>query len=106
MRMVHTDCYLFVGDHQSHSILVYSLERNWAFVRAIGSEGNGAGQLNGPMGMCIYRDRLIVCDGNNDRLQFIDTSAADAKDWRFDAAFGSEGDAKGQFRIPTDLCGR
>jgi hypothetical protein len=45
IRVVHSDRYLFVGDARSRSILVYSLERNWAFVRAIGSEGKGAGQL-------------------------------------------------------------
>jgi hypothetical protein len=99
-RMVHTDRYLFVGDHQSDSILVYSLERNWTFVRAFG----GLGQFYQPMGMCIYRDRLIVCDGLNDRLQFIDIPAADAKDWRFDAPFGSTGTANGEFRWPTDVC--
>jgi hypothetical protein len=84
--------------------LVYSLERNWAFVREIGSEGKGAGPFTSPMGMCIYRDRLIVCDENNRRLQFIDISAADAKDWRFDAPFGSQGTAKGRFERPMDVC--
>jgi hypothetical protein len=65
-RMVHTDRYLFVGDHKSEAILVYSLERNWTFVRAIGSEGGGAGQFLNPCGMCVYRDRLIVCDMLNE----------------------------------------
>jgi hypothetical protein len=89
---------------RSHSILVYSLERDWAFVTAIGSEGKGAGQFDRPMGMCVYRGRLIVCDRGNNRLQFIDISAADAKDWRFDAPFVSEGTAKGQFRAAADVC--
>jgi hypothetical protein len=84
--------------------LVYSLERNWAFVRAIGSKGEGAGQFDQPYGMCVYRDRLIVCDYGNDRLQFIDISAVDAKDWKFDAPFGSRGKAKGQFTDPADVC--
>jgi hypothetical protein len=52
--------------------------------------------------MCIYRDRLIVCDTANFRLQFIDISAADAKDWKFDAPFGSIGPGKGQFNWPED----
>jgi hypothetical protein len=104
VRMAHSDRHLFVGGERSHSILVYSLERNWAFVRAIGSEGEGVGQFDRPMGMCIYRDRLIVCDLNNNRLQFIDISAADAADWRFDAPFSSEESAEGQFRWPVDVC--
>jgi hypothetical protein len=101
-RMVHTDRYLFVGDVES--ILVYSLERNWAFVRAIGSEGTGAGQFSTLMGICVYRDRLIVCDYENNRLQIIDISAADAKDWRLDVAFGSLGTANGQFQWPLSVC--
>jgi hypothetical protein len=104
MSMAHTDRYLFVGDYHLHSISVYSLERDWAFVRAIGSEGSGAGQFNEPNGMCACRDRLIVCDRFHNRLQFIDISAADAKDWQFDGPFGSKGDAKGRFRRPTDIC--
>jgi hypothetical protein len=101
-RMVHTDRYLFVGDVKSHSILVYSLERNWEFVRAMGSEGGGAGQFDVPQGMCVYRDRLIVCDCDNNRLQFIDISAADADNWKFDEPFGSSGGANGQIAAPTD----
>jgi hypothetical protein len=102
--MAHTNGNLFIGDVQSHSILVYSLESDWAFVRAIGSKGKGAGQFDTPMGMCVYRDWLIVCDCQNDRLQFIDMSAADAKDWRFDEPFGSYGTASGQFKYPFDVC--
>jgi hypothetical protein len=102
--MAHTDRYLFVGDWDARSILVYSLERNWAFVGVIGTKGNGAGQFSTPMGMCVFRDRLIACDSINSRLQFIDISAADAKDWTFDAPFGSQGAGKGQFRCPIDVC--
>jgi hypothetical protein len=102
-RMVHTDRCLFVGDWSSNSILVYSLERDLAFVRAIGSAGNSAGQFERPMGMCVYRDKLIVCD-SHDRLQFIDISAVDPNDWRFDAPFGSFGVGAGQFVWPSDLC--
>jgi hypothetical protein len=102
--MLHTDRYLFVGDWQSQSILVYSLERDWEFVRAIGSKGTGADQFRLPMGMCVYRDRLIVCDKKNGRLQFIDISAADAKGWKFDAPFGSAGGGEGQFGAPVDVC--
>jgi hypothetical protein len=102
--MVPTDRYLFVVDHNSHSIWVYSLERDWAFVTAIGSKGSGTGQFREPIGMCVYRDRLIVCDSDNFRLQFIDISAADEKDWRFDAPFGSEGNGKGQFEFMIDVC--
>jgi hypothetical protein len=103
-RIVHTDRYLFVGDRYLVSISVYSLERDWEFVRAIGSEGNDAGQFDDPNGMCVYRDRLIACDSANNRLQFIDISAADAKDWKFDAPFDSNGTAKGQFRWPDAVC--
>ena len=103
-RMVHTDRHLFVGDWKSHSILVYSLERNWQFIRQIGSKGKGAGQFDWPMGMCVYRDRLIVCDYDNNRLQFVNISAADAKDWAFDPPFGSEAKGKGQFNRPADVC--
>jgi hypothetical protein len=104
LRMVHTDRYLFVGDCWSHSILVYSLERDWAFVRAIGLDREDTAEYDWPTGMCVYRDRLIVCDHGNCRLQFIDMSAADSKDWRLDAPFGSEGAGKGQFRWPSDVC--
>jgi hypothetical protein len=102
LRMVHSERYLFIGDYQSDSILVYSLERNWTFVRAIGSKGDG--RFAGPMGMCVFRDRLIVCDRYNHRLQFIDISAADAAHWRFDPPVGLKGTAKGQFRFPADVC--
>jgi hypothetical protein len=102
--MVHTDRHLFVADHKSASILVYSLERNWAFVRAIGSRGARAGQFLVPNGMCVYRDRLIVCDGEHNRLKFIDISAADAKDWKFDAPFGAYGTHAGRFHEPVDVC--
>jgi hypothetical protein len=104
MHMTHTNRYLFVGDWNSHWISVYSLERDWEFVRAIGYKGKGAGQFVFPMGMCVYRDRLIVCDCYNNRLQFIDMSAANAKDWRFDAPFGSRGSAAGQFQWVCDVC--
>jgi hypothetical protein len=71
-RITHTDRHLFVGDQKSHSILVYSLERDLALVREIGSEGDGAGQFDDPHGMCIYRDRLIVCDNRNSPRTAID----------------------------------
>jgi hypothetical protein len=82
-RMTHTDRHFFVGDEKLHSISVYSLLRNWTFVRTIGSDGRGAGQFRNPMGMCAYRDRLIACDMGNCRLQFIDISAADPAKWSF-----------------------
>src|SRR5689334_22049148 len=55
------------------------------------------------MGMTIRRSKLIACDRVNCRLQFIDISAADPKDWRFDAPFGSRGEGKGQFSGPIDV---
>jgi hypothetical protein len=37
------------------------------------------------------------------KMQFIDISA-DAKDWKFDAPFGSKGNGNGQFSLPVDVC--
>jgi hypothetical protein len=73
-------------------------------VTSIGSEGTAARQFSWPYATCIYRDRLIVCDTYNARLQFIDISAADAADWEFDEPFGAHGTKRNQLQEPTDLC--
>jgi hypothetical protein len=102
--MTHTDRFFFVSDRASHSILTYSLERTWQFVRAIGSIGEGVGQFRWPTGMCVYKDKLLVCDYNNHRLQCVDISSNDANTWQFGQPFASRGDDKGHFQYPIDVC--
>jgi len=98
--MVHFAQFLFVVDSKRHSILVYNVTKNWQFVRTLGSAGAGAEQFNVPNGLDVHNGKLLICDRYNHRIQFIDIST---DIWHFDAAFGSEGKARGQFKYPCDL---
>ena len=56
-----------VSDSNNHCLKVFDSSGN--FLRKIGSEGSGDGQLKFPRGVCTdYDGNIIVADRNNDRV--------------------------------------
>ncbi|XP_070574370.1 E3 ubiquitin-protein ligase TRIM71-like [Ptychodera flava] len=76
--------------------------RNYAnigpMVRMFGSEGEAAGQLCRPWGVCTDKDgHIIVADRSNNRIQIFHPSG------RFVHKFGSAGSRNGQFDRPAGV---
>jgi len=68
------------------------------FFFEFGSRGSGPGQFNGPFGVATdSSDRIIVVDGNNNRIQVFDSTGA------FKFEFGSSGSGPGQFSFHTGV---
>ena len=70
------------------------------FVRVIGSEGAGNGQFNSPYGGVAFdgEGNLVVCDGNNHRIQVFRYS-----DGAHLRSIGSQGAGNGQFNLPWSI---
>ena len=70
------------------------------FVRVIGSEGAGNGQFNSPYGGVAFdgEGNLVVCDGNNHRIQVFRYS-----DGAHLRSIGSQGAGNGQFDRPWSI---
>ena len=62
---------LYVVNHGGHTVSMFSTDGR--VIGRIGStQGSGNGQFNGPMGVCIDREkrRVLVADQSNNRIQF------------------------------------
>ena len=83
---------VFVSQYGAGCLLVYDL--NGTFLRQIGSQGNGEGQLKYPYGITINESNgdIFVCDRGNNRVQIF------SKDFLFKSQFG-----KGILKYPSDI---
>lgn len=63
------DGLLYVADTQSHQIKVFDMTGRR--VRVIGQRGEGPGEFNFPTFLALSRDRLVVADTMNARVQLI-----------------------------------
>lgn len=66
---------LYVSDTQAHQIKVFDMTGRQ--VRAIGKRGEGAGEFNFPTFLSLSRDRLVVSDTMNARVQLISLDGSD-----------------------------
>jgi DNA-binding beta-propeller fold protein YncE len=60
---------LLVTDPEGNRLLEYSLDGK--LLRAWGSEGNGAGQFDKPVGIEVFGQKVYVVDTFNNRLQIL-----------------------------------
>lgn len=61
----------FLCDYFSHQVLLFNGEGK--LIKTIGCYGSGVGQLDQPVGMCILKDRILVADYGNDKIQIFST---------------------------------
>ena len=84
---VHDNGDIFATDHSSHCIHVY--DKNGAKKAIYGSQGNGNGQFNGPMGIAVVGDVMFVCEFHGKRVQKLTTGG------QFLSEFGTSGQLQG-----------
>lgn len=93
---------LYVADPALHQIVVF--DASGALKRRIGTRGAGDGAFNFPVGLWLTPDdadsaqRLVVADSMNFRVQVLDAARGAPL-----LAFGSKGDAAGDFALPRDV---
>ena len=63
--------HLFVADGYGNAA-VHHFNKHGDLLKSWGGSGDGPGQFNVPHGICVDRDRIIVADRENSRLQFFD----------------------------------
>ena len=73
------------------------LDETGKFVKSIEKKGSGEGEFDGPFGMTVVGDEVIVCDAGNHRLQVF------TSDLVFVRQIGSEGKGNGQLLAPFDV---
>jgi len=61
--------YVYVADRDHNKILVYNRE-NSELIRTWGTTGDRNGELDGPRGIALAYDKLIIADQNNKRVQW------------------------------------
>lgn len=93
VNIVHSkaDNLLYVTDMALRQVLVYQLDGT--FVRAYGKEG----QFH-PGDVCVYKDRLYVCDVRGHQIHVLDLETGDEI-----RKFGERGGGHGQFHFPTNI---
>lgn len=90
----------YFSDEYHHRILV---QEPTGYLWSIGGPGSGAGDFRHPRGLALLPApwdedaRLFVCDAWNHRVQVFDGLG------HFRFAFGCEGQAQGQFDVPSDV---
>ncbi len=87
---------LYIADSGNHRIQAFGPEGDFLF--QWGSEGQGEGQLNNPVGLAVDDDaRVYVADVLNHRVQVFDHTGRFLRQW------GTEGTDEGRFRFPSGL---
>ena len=95
-HVVQNENKFFVSYPDSHCIKVFDAAGN--YVRDIGREGHGDGQLSCPIGVAIDKfTNLVVADQGNHRLQIF------TPEGEFVSAIGGKGTELGQFCVPQGV---
>ncbi|MBY0549921.1 MAG: protein kinase [Candidatus Obscuribacterales bacterium] len=88
---------ILVSDLDNGCVQVFSMETG-AWVRKIGSKGNGDGQLQLPAGLALDRfGQLYVVDYGASRVSVF------SKSGMFVKSFGSKGSSRGEFNVPRGV---
>ena len=94
---------LYVADNQDHCVQKLRLADGAHLCRigagALGdvSSGDGEGQFDAPVGLCVAEGVLYVCDENNCRVVALGVDLV----WRY--AFGRQGSGDGEFERPVGV---
>ena len=81
----------------SHAHNVQKFNRHGEVIKSVGNKGRNIGEFDHPRGVRYHNDQVYVCDCGNGRVQVFDS------DLNFVRAFGTHGDAPGQFKYPRDI---
>ena len=84
---VHDNGDIFATDFTSHCVHVY--DKNGTNKATYGSQGEGNGQFNGPMGIAVVGDVMFVSEYNGKRVQKLTTGG------QFLFEFGTSGQLQG-----------
>jgi len=90
------DGHWFMSDEINHRLLVIAADG--ALEREVGGQGAELGRFRYPMGLLLCRERLLVCDSWNHRVQVFDLEGRPL------GAFGRFGTDELGLAVPTDLC--
>jgi len=82
--------YLYVNDFSNDR--VQKFDDKGAYLLQFGEPGSGNGQLNGPVGIVVHKDKVYVADNNNHRVSVFHLNG------QFSLIIGS-----GQLRNPWDF---
>jgi DNA-binding beta-propeller fold protein YncE len=63
--------HIWISDRLHHKIKKFDLSGNQLF--EFGTKGNAEGELDKPMGLSFYDDKLYVADSKNERISIFDT---------------------------------
>lgn len=101
---------LFVADTGNHRIVVVSAE-DWSVRHEIGTgQGAGSEQFDNPNDIDVWAGGIVpagdgllfVADTGNNRVVWYQFDTGSGK-WQYAAAWGSSGDAAGQFNSPSGI---
>ena len=94
---VDGDDNILVVDAGNHRLLKFSREGD--LIAAIGSHGDGPGQFNDPMGVCVnsVNGKVYVVDYGPHCVHIFNS------DLTFSSKLGSKGNGNGQFNYPLDV---
>ena len=85
---------ILVADSGNHRVQIFDKELN--FIRKFGSEGNGKGELDCPIGMVMNsQNQILVSDYLNNRIQIFDY------EWNHLRFVGNQ---NGELKQPCQLC--
>jgi DNA-binding beta-propeller fold protein YncE len=76
---------------------VQVFDRDWKFIRSIGSFGRADGELARPQSIAVLNDRLYVADACNHRISVF------TLDGVFERSLGRSGSGLGEYRFPYGL---
>jgi len=71
---------IFISDKKAHCI--YQFDPSGKYIRAIGREGQGQGELIRPIELMCIKDYLVVNDSGNRRIQFFDSNGNYVKSFK------------------------
>ena len=83
---------MYVCDSWNHRVQVFGLDGS--FVRQWGGEGSREGQFDGPYGVVVNGDEVLVTDLGNHRVQVFGLDGSFVRQW------GGGGAGVGQFDYP------
>ena len=90
--VISNDGVMFVTDLGSHRLLKLSCDGT--LLKAAGGRGEGPGQF---AGITLIRNKLFICDSDNNRVQVFDT------DLNFLGSFNTRSSGEGEFNSPLDI---
>ena len=72
----------FLADDRQHAVWV--VESSGVVSQRMGREGAGPGELNRPLGMALFDDKVVVLDSGNDRVAIFSKDGTHISDFRIE----------------------